>query len=56
MSEKQKYCLSLRSAANEDLSAGGTLNRGAFDSLILGLFMEVVNYALLSEYRGVICL
>lgn len=40
---------------NEDLSASSTLNRRAFDSLILVLFMEVVNYALLSEYQGVIC-
>ncbi len=44
------------STTNADLSALSTLNRGAFDSLILVLFMEVVKYALLSEYQGVICL
>lgn len=42
--------------ANEDVSAWSTLNRKAFDFLILVLFMQVVNYALLREYQGVICL
>lgn len=44
------------STANADLSAVSTLNRRPFDSLILVLFTQVVKYALLSEYQGVICL
>lgn len=38
------------STSNADLSALSILNHRAFDSLILVLFMQVVKYALLSEY------
>lgn len=44
------------STTNTDLRAlSSILNGKAFDYLILVLFMQVVKYALLSEYWGVIC-